>query len=137
EMVDLDRLMRLPETPYKTRQFSSYDRSSVHPGDLGWFANSDGSGVEAVIKEPDGDKPGEYLLAEVNSPGAIVRMWTAEISGTIRMYLDGNETPVYDGPAQPFLRRPYDTFLENSGLSAEDLDGVFYQRDASYAPIPF
>ena len=109
----------------------------MHPGDLGWFANSDGSGVEAVLKEPEGNQPGEYLLAEGDGPGAIVRMWTADINGTIRVYLDGAETPVYDGPSQAFIRRPYDSYLDGSGLGPEDLDGVLYQRDASYAPIPF
>ena len=137
EMVDLQRLTRFPSPAYKTLQFSSHDRNSARPGEEKWFSNSDGSGVEAVLKEPVGETTGEYLLCDMAGPGAIVRMWTAEISGTIRVYLDESKSPLYDGPANQFLLRPYDTFLPGSGLTADDLDGTFYQRVASYAPIPF
>ncbi len=136
DMVNLERLTRYPSPAYKTIQFSSYDRKSVRPGEEAWFSNSDGSGVEAVIKEATDTTPGEYVLAEVDGPGAIVRVWTAEISGTIRVYLDGTATPVYDGPAVDFLQRPYNAFL-GGGLSPEVLDGTFYQAQAAYAPIPF
>jgi len=143
EMVDMTRLTYFPEPSYKTIQFSSYDRRSSLPGGPHWFANSDGFGrepipnFEEVIKLPEEGQPGEYLMCDVEGPGAIVRVWTAQIAGHIRVYLDGSDTPIYDGPAQSFLMRPYDTFLEGTGLTRRDLEGSFYQRDAGYTPIPF
>ncbi|MBW7866058.1 MAG: DUF2961 domain-containing protein [Candidatus Hydrogenedentes bacterium] len=143
EMTDLERLTRFPDPAYKTIQFSSYDRRSAVPGGPDWFANSDGFGgepvpnFEAVLTPPKGREPGEYLVCDVKGPGALVRVWTAQIKGDLRVWLDGAKTPLYDGPAEAFLLRPYDTFLEGSGLDAKDLDGTLYQQNAAYAPIPF
>lgn len=143
EMADLSRLADFPSPAYKTIQFSSYDRRSSIPEGPNWFANSDGFGkepipnFEAVLKEPDGETPGEYLICDVNGPGAIVRTWTAQIAGDLRIYLDGQKSPLYEGAAEPFLRFPYNTFLDGTGITPDDLAGTFYQRDAAYAPIPF
>jgi len=143
EMADLTRLANFPSPAHKSIQFSSYDRRSDVPGGQHWFANADGFGgepipnFEEVIRLPEGDTPGEYLMCDVSGPGAIVRMWTAQIAGDIRVYLDGSDSPLYDGPAQSFLMQPYDTFLDGAGLVQEDLEGTLYQRDAAYAPIPF
>ncbi len=144
EMTDLARLAEFPGPAYETLQFSSYDHRSTLPGGKHWFANADGFGnepvpnFEAVLREPGLlDKTGEYLVCDVKGPGAIVRVWTARIAGNIRLYLDGAEDPVYDGPAEAFFMHPYDTFLEGSGLSPDLLAGTFYQRNAAYCPIPF
>ena len=143
EMIDLRRLARYPAPSYKTIQFSSYDRRSAVPGAKHWFANSDGFGgeplpnFEAVLREPSPDAPGEYLICDVQGPGAIVRLWTAEVSGTLEVLLDDAETPLYDGPAEQFFRHPYGTFLGGTKLTEELLSGSLYQRDSAYAPIPF
>lgn len=143
EMTDLHRLAEFPEPAFKTVQFSSYDRRSRQPGGPGWFANSDGFGgepipnFEQVLKEPGEDGVGEYLICDVPGPGAVVRTWTAAISGQLRVYLDGAERPVFDGPAQEFLMEPYLSFLGDTGLTTENLDGTFTQRNAAYCPIPF
>jgi hypothetical protein len=143
EMIDLVALARFPEPAFRTVQFSSFDRRSRVPGGPDWFANADGFGgepipnFEATLKEPAGGGPGEYLIADVSGPGAIVRLWTASIEGRLRLYVDDMEKPLYEGAADPFFRRPYDAF---SGMKAVDGDlfrAVIYQRDASYAPIPF
>ncbi len=143
EMIDMRRLGDFPEFPYRTVQFSSYDHRSDHPGGPGWFANSDGFGneplpnFEAVLKEPGDDGIGEYLICDVNGPGAIVRVWTAKIEGTIRMFLDKHTEPVYDGPAVDFFQRTYQGYAKEVGLDEALLTGTFHQRDAAYAPIPF
>jgi len=116
EMVDMTRLATFPHPAFRTVQFSSYDRRSKVPGGPDWFANSDGFGgepipnFEKVLKEPNDRGIGEYLVADVQGPGAIVRLWTAAISGEIRVFIDGAKTPVYDGPANGFFHRPYDEF---------------------------
>jgi hypothetical protein len=93
EMVDLWQLTEYPEPEYKTIQFSSYDRRSTVPEGPGWFSNSDGFGgepipnFEKVLSEPDEEGIGEYLIADVKGPGAIVRLWSAAISGQVELFL--------------------------------------------------
>ncbi|MBN2563497.1 MAG: DUF2961 domain-containing protein [Phycisphaerae bacterium] len=143
EMTDMTRLTDEPSPAYKTVQFSSYDRRSNLPGGPGWFANSDGFGREpipgfqAVVKEPDADGVGEYLICDVKGPGAIVRTWTAAMNGTIRVFLDGRRKPLYEGPTADFLFSPYHAIAKASGDEASMPDGVFQQHQAGYCPIPF
>ncbi len=143
EMVDMAGLAEFPDPAYKTVQFSSYDRRSTVPGGPDWFANSDGFGgeprpnFEAVLVAPNEEGVGKYLICDVKGPGAVVRTWTASIRGTIRMYLDDAEQPIYDGPADEFLRQPYKRFAEAAGVDLQRFEGTFRQRDACYFPIPF
>lgn len=143
EMTDMRRLAQFPDPAYRTVQFSSYDHQSQVPGGEFWFANSDGFGNERIpnfettLTPQQGGKPGEYLMCHVEGPGAIVRLWTAQISGTVRVYLDTLDKPFYEGKAQEFFLHPYDPFLADSGMSRDQLIGSFYQRNAAYAPIPF
>ncbi|MGZ5468940.1 MAG: glycoside hydrolase family 172 protein [Candidatus Aminicenantales bacterium] len=143
EMIDLDGLARFPQPAFRTVQFSSFDRRSRVPGGPDWFANADGFGgepvpnFEAVLRAPEQDGPGEYLMADVPGPGAVVRLWTAAISGRMRVFVDDMDRPLYDGEAEPFFRRPYDIFPEMSAVDSGRFRATVYQRDASYAPIPF
>ena len=143
EMIDMIGLTYFPDPPYRTVQFSSFDHRSTLPGGPDWFANSDGFGgepvpnFEEVIREPGEDGIGEYLIADVSGPGAVVRLWTARISGQIKLFLDDQVAPLYNGPAQDFFQKTYDSFPEVENLEKELMEGTVYQRDASYAPIPF
>jgi len=143
EMIDLVALSRFPAPAFQTVQFSSYDRRSDLPEGPGWFANSDGfggepiPGFEAVLREPGADSIGEYLMAEVEGPGALVRLWTAAIDGEVRVFLDGAAEPLYDGSADAFFRRPLEAFPQAQDLDPAALVGALYQRDGTYAPIPF
>ena len=143
EMIDMAGLSVFPDPAYKTVQFSSYDRRSVLAGGPEWFANSDGfggepvPGFEAVLSDPGEDGIGQYLMADVEGPGALVRLWTAAIDGTVQLWLDGQDAPVFDGPANGFFRRTLDAYAESAGFDRELLERTLYQRDAVYAPIPF
>lgn len=146
EMSDLEALTRHPGPGVRVVQFSSYDRRSNLPGGPDWFGNSDGfgnepiPGFEAVIKEPGTDGIGEYLICDVQQPGAIVRTWTAAIDGTIRLYLDGAEQPIYDGAAKDFLMHRATWAARMARLQGEDLTSLihpFEQRYADYFPVPF
>jgi len=143
EMVDMTNLATFPEPGYRMVQFSSYDHRSQLPGGPDWFANSDGFGgepipnFEKVLRAPDADGVGEYLIADVDGPGAVVRLWTAAIAGQIRMYIDGAEEPVFEGSANDFFHRQYDHFSQMEVIDAERFRRTVYQRDASYAPMPF
>ncbi|HOK09446.1 MAG TPA: DUF2961 domain-containing protein [Candidatus Hydrogenedens sp.] len=143
ELTDLFELVEYPETEYKLIQFSSYDRRSVQRLHKDWFSNSDGFGSEpipgfvSVLKEESNDADGEYLLALIDGPGAIVRFWTAAIKGSIRLYLDDMEKPLYEGSAEEFFRHPYSPFINNTKITEELLNGSLYQRDSAYCPMPF
>ena len=136
-------LATFPKPAFRTVQFSSYNRRSRLPGGPDWFANSDGFGgeptpnFEKVLRAPDANGIGEYLIADVRGPGAIIRLWTAAISGYVQVYIDGSQTPVYEGSADDFFHRPYDGFAQTSDINGDRLRRTIYQRDASYAPIPF
>ncbi len=143
EMADMNHLIEFPDPMYETVQFSSYDHRSTLPGGPDWFANSDGFGgepvpnFEKVLKKPGEDGVGEYLICDVEGPGALVRVWTAAIEGTIRMYLDSSPNPIFHGAAQDFLSNPYKIIAAENQMKISDLSGTFQQRNAGYFPIPF
>ncbi len=144
EMADMEGLTRLPRPGTRVVQFSSYDRRSSVPGGPDWFANSDGFGsepipnFEGVVRQPGADGIGEYLICDIQQPGAIVRTWTATIRGTIRMYLDGATTPTFDGPATEFLMHRASRIGAGSGAVLDSAAvPAFEQRYADYFPIPF
>ncbi len=141
EMSDLSRLAEWPEHAYRTVQYSSYDRRSTHRDAAFWFANEDGfgnepvPGFEEILKEPGKEGIGEYLICDLKGPGAIVRLWTAGISGNIRFYLDDTEEPVYEGSAEDFFWKTLDILSGQPGMM--DSLHSFRQFDAVYFPIPF
>lgn len=93
EMPRLQGLMRWPNPPYVTRQFSSYDRRSTSPDDsANWFANTDWG--QFVREEKVGART-EYVMMEAEGPGAIVRIWTANPVGTYRFYFDRADEPQF------------------------------------------
>jgi hypothetical protein len=143
EMVDMVNLTRFPDPYYKTVQYSSYDHRSRVPGTADWFANSDGFGrepvpnFEKVLVQPDEAGIGEYLICDERGPGAIVRVWTAAINGTIAMTLDDAGKPVYEGPAAEFFMHPYRKFCSAAVVDESLFADAFQQRNACYLPIPF
>jgi hypothetical protein len=79
---DLTRLP-LAEDGVKSGQFSSYDRT-------GWKANRD-FGHYLRDSEEEG-----RVLAEMDGPGCVFRIWSANPSGRLLIYLDGKESPAVD-----------------------------------------
>lgn len=140
EMTDLGRLTRLPGQAYRTVQYSSYDRRSKSIADSGWFSNEDGfgsepvPGFEKVLKEPGPAGIGEYLICDIQKPGAILRLWTAGLDGKIRLFLDNMSSPFFEGSAQDFF---WKTTEKLSGEDHVPDNGTLRQFDATYFPIPF
>ena len=128
EMTDLRRLAELPAPAYSTRQFSSYDRKSTTPGDAEtWFANEDYNQFLRV-EENSGRK--ERVMMDADGPGAIVRIWSANPKGTLRVYLDHNPVPVIEAPMGDLL----------GGKVAEFPEPIAGQRSRGwnlYFPIPY
>jgi hypothetical protein len=136
ELGDLSRLADLPDPPFLARMVSSYDRRSVSPADAeGWFANDDwvtaGRMNGVTVDEPASSGSGrrEYVLLDVPGPGAVVRIWTATPTGTLRMYLDGDRRPV--------LEARTDELLGGRAEIPPSLAYVAARGSTSYFPFPF
>lgn len=128
EMTDLRTLAEFPSPSFTCRQFSSYDRKSVTPDDTEtWFANGDWG---QFIREEKVAERTEFVLADMDGPGAIVRIWSANPKGTLRIYLDGKETPQIECPMADFLggRLPW---------NPPPISGERSRGWNSYLPIPY
>jgi hypothetical protein len=101
DMTNLTKLAEFPDPPFVAKQFSSYDRASTTPADpKTWFANND-CGNYLRVEERNGRK--EYVMADIPGPGAITRIWSPNPGGTMRIYLNGNETPALEYPMADLL----------------------------------
>ncbi len=128
EMTDLRRLAELPDPPFTCRQFSSYDRASVSPADPEkWFANAD-VGQYLRVDERDGRK--EFVLMDAEGPGAIVRIWSANPKGTLRIYLDGAAEPALAGAMADLLGGRFPGLPEPLGHPASAGWNLYF-------PIPY
>jgi hypothetical protein len=130
EMVDLKRLMYKPVHGESVAQASSYDRRSriVEGERLEWFANGDaGNFIETINR----NGRTEHVMAEIEGPGAIVRIWSANPKGVLRIYIDGSDTPALE---IDFLR-----MLSGEGQFpfGAAFAGMRAAGGNSYVPIPF
>jgi Protein of unknown function (DUF2961) len=101
EMVDRSSIARFPSPTFTLGQFSSYDRASVTPTDAaGWFANMD-TNQYLRVEENAGRR--EFVMMDAKGPGAVVRFWSANPKGTLRVYLDDAATPVIEAPMEAVL----------------------------------
>lgn len=101
DLTNLARLAEFPDPAYTCRQFSSYDRESTSPDDREkWFANRDFS--QFLRQEQHGGRT-EWVLMDADGPGAIVRIWSANPKGTLRIYLDHDEAPALEAPLPALL----------------------------------
>jgi hypothetical protein len=134
EMIDLDRLTRLPPAPFAAGQAASTDRRSRRPEDgESWFANDDfvtetEPNLVRVETQPDGGK--RYVLADVAGPGAVVRIWSATPAGTLRIYVDDDPRPALEAPMSALLRGEVTPF-------APPLAYVAARGHNLYFPFPF
>ncbi len=132
EMVDRDRLARLPSPTYKTGQASSYERLSVRPDRPGWFANHDWSHFVRAEKH---DGRTEWVMLDTDGPGAVVRIWMGAPRpdkgpiGTLRFYLDGSDTPAITARA--------DDLLAGRSFVEPPLSAVRSIGRNLYLPIPY
>lgn len=137
EMTDRTALARLPDPPYVCRQFSSYDRSSRSPDDPAtWFANNDAGHFLRTIETAaaDGAVRREHVMAEMEGPGCVVRVWSANPRGTLRIYLDGSTTPVIEAPMEQVLGGAWSVGDEPIGDPWAGVRGRGYNL---YLPVPY
>ena len=126
DMTELTALAEFPNPAYTSKQFSSYDRASKSPKE-NWFANND-CGQYLRVEETAGRK--EFVMMDTAGPGAIVRIWSANPEGTLRIYLDGSEQPVLQAPMAELLGGKY------PGLP-RPIAGEYSKGWNLYFPIPY
>jgi hypothetical protein len=132
EMVDRDALARWPNPPYTCRQASSWDRGSVAPDKPGWFANMD---TGQYLRTETNHGRAESVMMDARGPGCIVRWWAGGTTpqmgppGTIRIYLDGADTPAFEGQM--------DTLVNPDWLVGPPLGAIRCIGRNLYLPIPY
>ena len=90
-LFDLDGLAVL-EDGIRCMQASSYDRASRYDEATGEYVKWDANGDSGHYIRTDA-RTGEAVMAEIDGPGCIWRIWSANPQGKIRFYFDGAETP--------------------------------------------
>jgi len=90
QMTDMTFLTHRPSPYFKMAQASSYDRRSDPGPNSDPFANGDAG---QYVRIEDGPHGKEYVMADLKGPGAVVRVWSANPSGTLNMYFDGEKEP--------------------------------------------
>jgi hypothetical protein len=132
EMTDLRRLAQRSCPRYATYEASSRDRASVSPAATsdsltGWFANWDWGNY---LRAESNSGRTEHVMLDVTGPGAIVKLWTANGAGTLRVYLDGSTEPVIEADFEDLLSgrvRPWSPPFALVNSTGKNLD----------FPIPF
>ena len=121
QLTDLDRLIR-PQPGVQAGLFSSWDRGSLQV----WGANGDAGNYLRV------EENGEAVMVDVDGPGCIYRIWSANPQGRIRIYLDGAQNPTFDWDFNELFKGTIAPFAKPFVWQRED-------RRASdcYLPIPF
>ena len=133
-LVDLDHLPQL-EDGVRTAQFSSYDRKSrLDPASgkyLDWDSNGDSGQYLRV--EPNG----EAVMAEIDGPGVIWRIWSANPQGRIRFYFDGSPVPDLDIDFNNLFSGDIPPFIKPLVWQRRLALGGNNPASDSYLPIPF
>ncbi|GAB4154375.1 MAG: hypothetical protein Fur0037_23040 [Planctomycetota bacterium] len=112
-LIDLDGLP-VREGGVRCLQFASTDPTGKG-NDHGHYLRSDGD---------------RHVLAEMNGPGVVTRIWSANAAGRIRVFLDGEREPRIDAPFQALFTGAYPPFAEP--IATHRSGGWI-----SYFPIPY
>ena len=129
QLADLERLSVLPEVGEKCAQFSGYDRRSRYDEETGqyidWQVNDDWVGF--IRKEGE-----NYVLAEMDGPGVIWRIWSAKPGkGNVKVFLDGKAEPAIDMPFADFFNGKQEPF------TSSELVNTLAMGLNCYVPIPY
>lgn len=126
-MIDLKDLARPPVPGVTCKQFSSYDRASrideKTGRQIGWEANAD----HGKFLRQEGSA---FVMADMAGPGCIVRIWSANPMGILKIYLDGNEKPALEGDFLRLTTGKIEPF-------AEPIVGRRSEGANIYLPIPY
>lgn len=128
EMTDLKQLAEFPSPTYTTKQFSSHSPKSKSPSDHdAWFANEDWDNWIRIEKN-DGRE--ERVMMESDKPGAVVRIWSANPAGTLRVYIDGESKPAIEAKMEDLLSGKV------PGIP-DPISGLYSKGYNLYLPMPY
>ncbi|PIW15535.1 MAG: hypothetical protein COW34_06735 [Armatimonadetes bacterium CG17_big_fil_post_rev_8_21_14_2_50_66_6] len=106
-LTDLQRLATLPDPGETCKQFSSYDPSSKYDAakdeHIDWGANGD---CGHFLRE----EPAGMVLADMQGPGCVVRIWSANPAGTLKLFFDGEAEPRFAVDFQKLIAGEVDPF---------------------------
>ncbi|MFW2479120.1 MAG: glycoside hydrolase family 172 protein [Lentimonas sp.] len=142
EMVDHEAITRFPESNFRLKQESSYNRKSKTPDDAkGWFNNKDNNTSpehDSFIRIDEVNSEKEWVLMDHKGAGTLVRTWmpfrnigkpTTDIR--IRIYVDGVSEPTLEGNMLGLFNGdelfPY-PFAHKSLASAVNFFPIPYQK---------
>jgi len=137
EMTDRSRLAQFPEPEYSCKQFSSYNQTSVKPGDYSWFANLDNN---YFLRTEENNGRREFVLFDAEGPGTDVRFWATfsryDKKDILRFYFDNEKTPRLEGESMDL---PNGGKIVGVPLSFSVSEGTDYARRGHnlYLPIPY
>lgn len=94
-MSTVDWLRLPPKVGERCVQFSSYDRTSNAGPTSGekWYANAD-RGNYLRVEQRDGRQ--EYVMVDIDGPGCLARLWSANPTGTLFFDIDGKRAWTVD-----------------------------------------
>ncbi len=113
--VNLDKAFLAPD--FQARMYSSYDRKG---------GNRDESGY--IHKDNDW-----YVIAEMEGPGAVMRIWSANPSGKIRIHLDDGSEPVLERTFRDLFTNRFKPFIKPFVFSGSSRLAAHW----AYIPIPY
>ena len=135
QLVDLDGLP-LVQQGVTCAQASSYDRASVYNAETGeylnWGANADAG--QYIRVDPTSK---EGVMAELEGPGCIFRIWSANPQGVIRFYLDGDAKPTYEFNFDKLFSGEIEPFVRPLVWQRKVVLGGDNPASDCYLPIPF
>jgi len=108
--------------------FASFDQLWLYSGKVktGMFSSTDPKGGNMDMWSFHGRYRGEPVLAKIEGPGCVYRIWSALASGRLKVYLDGKTRPEINCGFKEYLKG-----------KCEGLPGDFIAGHANYMPIPF
>jgi hypothetical protein len=127
QMADLMHLTQRPSPAYMNSQDSSYDRKSNPGQGSDPFANGD-FGQYLRVESNGGRR--EHVMGEMRGPGALVRIWSANPTGTIRFYFDGESEARLAASMDDLLRGRVAPFLDPFAYTAAMGTNLYF-------PLPY
>ncbi len=132
EMTNMEALTKVSAPSYVCKQFSSYDQRSTDSAtatDENWFANDDRG---KFLREEERNGAKEYVLMDVDGPGAIVRFWSAnpKDAGVVRIYMDNAATPTFEASLETYLGGQHE-------IAPQPIGHMVAQGWNSYLPMPY
>lgn len=132
ETTDLLRLTHRARPSYVAREASSTSSASVATAAPGWFSNIDyaneSNGGFVRIELNEGRT--EYVMLDVDGPGAITHIWSANAVGVLRVYIDGATEPAIAEPMALLLSGGVQPFAPLAHVA------LGYGRNL-YFPLPY